>query len=397
MKFKDPIYDNGPNDAKKLPLVMKVLAILCIVQCGFSIFLEYAYLGALVFGINNGILLKFSTTAIMLYSVFLAGMLIMIVGLMLLGIYMLCNLRRLAAITSTFVAVAVGVAAVSDIMIMGVSITTCMLLVTTATLIVLKSYLDPSLSQERKLQKKLKDMETREDAEKGVLGINKNGGGFAKLNYFNILWIFVICCVLGYVVEIIWHMTVDDPGVYQERAGFLFGPFSPIYGLGGILMTVALNRLTNTNIIIVFIASALIGGFFEYFASLFLELAFGIESWNYSHLPFNIEGRTSLRFFIMWGIFGTVWAKIIFKPLIKLINMIPWKMRYTLTIIMSVVVFTNAVMTLQALDCWYERVSGKSPATPIEEFYDAHFDNEFMQKRFENMKLNPSSAARGEV
>lgn len=73
-------------------------------------------------------------------------------------------------------------------------------------------------------------------------------------------------------------MTVDNPGVYEERAGLLFGPFSPIYGLGGIIMTVCLNRLTNKNIIIVFIVSSLLGGFFEYFASLFLESAFGIRS-----------------------------------------------------------------------------------------------------------------------
>ncbi len=73
-------------------------------------------------------------------------------------------------------------------------------------------------------------------------------------------------------------MTVDNPGVYEERAGFLFGPFSPIYGFGACIITTILNKFTNKNFIIIFIISALLGGFFEYFVSVYLEVCFGIQS-----------------------------------------------------------------------------------------------------------------------
>lgn len=73
-------------------------------------------------------------------------------------------------------------------------------------------------------------------------------------------------------------MTVDNPGVYEERAGFLFGPFSPIYGFGAVIITVILNRFSNKNIILVFIVSALLGGFFEYVVSIYLEYCFGVRS-----------------------------------------------------------------------------------------------------------------------
>ena len=37
--------------------------------------------------------------------------------------------------------------------------------------------------------------------------------------------------VLGLLMEEIVHFLFVVPGQWQDRAGLLFGPFSPIYGL----------------------------------------------------------------------------------------------------------------------------------------------------------------------
>lgn len=52
-------------------------------------------------------------------------------------------------------------------------------------------------------------------------------------------------------------------------------------------------------------------------------------------------------------------------------------------------------MTFEALDCWYSRNAGHVPQTPMEQFYSDVFDDDFMSKRFENMKMNPQTAIRG--
>ena len=54
----------------------------------------------------------------------------------------------------------------------------------------------------------------------------------------------------------------------------------------------------------------------------------------------------------------------------------------------------NAVMTLQSLDCWFERVSDIAPSSPVEEFYAEHFDNEYMAHRFQSMTINPDTSSR---
>ena len=62
--------------------------------------------------------------------------------------------------------------------------------------------------------------------------------------------------------------------------------------------------------------------------------------------------------------------------LLKLINMIPWKRRYSATVILTAVMLIDGVMTLQSLDYWYQRVNGTVRNIPVAQFYDKHFDNE---------------------
>ena len=54
----------------------------------------------------------------------------------------------------------------------------------------------------------------------------------------------------------------------------------------------------------------------------------------------------------------------------------------------------DGVMTVQSIDCWYQRMAGKAPDTPIEQFYAKHYDNDFMQNRFQTMTMNVADATR---
>ena len=170
----------------------------------------------------------------------------------------------------------------------------------------MQSYLDPALAGERELRRKLRDMETREQAEDGTLGLDPTGRGYITLNFFNLFWIFVVCSVFGLVIETVYHVLVVDPGVYEDRAGLLFGPFSPIYGVGAMLMTMALNRFHKAPFPVIFLVSAVIGGAFEYAVSWFMQFAFGIVAWDYTGTFLSIDGRTNGMFMAMWGVLGPV-------------------------------------------------------------------------------------------
>ena len=118
---------------------------------------------------------------------------------------------------------------------------------------------------------------------------------------------FTVCCVIGLIIETVYHMVIVDPGHYQDRAGMLFGPFSPIYGCGAVLMTIFLNRFHKSNWLVIFLVAAVIGGAFEAFVSLFMQYAFGAVAWDYSNMPGSLfGGRTCLPFMACWGLLGVV-------------------------------------------------------------------------------------------
>ena len=320
------------------------------------------------------------------------------------GVSLLRNRRRHAA-QFAYGLIALHIALlVLDIMLRGAVENLFGSAVQLIILIVIATTVDPTLIQERRFRRKMEDLETRERAEAGLLGRAKGDRGFIELDFFNLFWVFVVCCVLGLVIETVYHMVVVDPGVYQDRAGMLYGPFSPIYGFGAVLMTVALNRFYKANPVIIFLVSAVIGGLFEAAVSWFMQVGFGAVAWDYTGstifglfpdpVAILFQGRTSALFMCMWGALGFVWIKLCLPWLLKLINLIPWQARYSVTALCAALMLVNGIMTLQSLECWYERESGIAPSSPIEEFYADHYDDAYMQHRFQSMTITPEDTAR---
>ena len=379
---------------KKIPLPLKVFAILCIVA-GVAILPMIGFvIVAMVIAFREGALADDSTASTVLFFALLAILALLTVAFIVFGIRLLRDKRRFAAQTAELLTGLMVAGILCDIMLFGLDGTVLFFVAFIVFLVVLTSYLDPSLADERELQRKLRDMETREDAEDGTLGRDETGKGFIALNFFNLFWIFTVCCVLGLIIETVYHFVVVDPGHYQDRAGLLFGPFSPIYGFGAVLMTVALNRFHDKNVVLIFLVSAVIGGAFEYLTSWFMQFAFGIVAWDYSGTFLSIDGRTNGMFMAMWGVLGVVWIKLCLPWMLKLVNLIPWNWRYAVTTVCAALMIVDGAMTLLSLDCWYQRMAGKPAETAMAQFFYRNFDNEYMQERFQSMSIDPSNATR---
>lgn len=395
------------TEAKKIPLIIKVYAVLCTLSGvgtlpSVAVFMWQAITAL----INGNVAAKLGDNTLVAVGLIVAGIMLSAASAIILivfGLDLIKDQRRNAARLSYVLIAFTVVELLVDVMLQGIGPFLLRPAVQLVILIVLSATVDPTLRQERELQRRLQEMLDRDAAAEGMLGRDETGEGYIKLNYFNLFWVFFVCSVLGLILEEVWHMVVVDPGVYQDRAGMLFGPFSPIYGFGAVLMTMALNRFYKKNPLIIFLVSALIGGAFEVFVGWFMQTSFGVVSWSYSHIrlfgmpdPIAVltGGRTCTPFACMWGLGGLIWIKVLLPRLLKLINMIPWKRRYSATVILTAVMLIDGVMTLQSLDYWYQRVNGTVRNIPVAQFYDKHFDNEYMENRFQSMTMSPKDATR---
>lgn len=395
------------TEAKKIPLIIKVYAVLCTLSGVGTLPSVAVFMWQIITAlINDNVAAKLGDNTLVAVGLIVAGIMLSAASAIILivfGLDLIKDQRRNAARLSYVLIAFTVVELLVDVMLQGIGPFLLRPAVQLVILIALSATVDPTLRQERELQRRLQEMLDRDAAAEGMLGRDETGEGYIKLNYFNLFWVFFVCSVLGLILEEVWHMVVVDPGVYQDRAGMLFGPFSPIYGFGAVLMTMALNRFYKKNPLIIFLVSALIGGAFEVFVGWFMQTSFGVVSWSYSHIrlfgmpdPIAVltGGRTCTPFACMWGLGGLIWIKVLLPRLLKLINMIPWKRRYSATVILTAVMLIDGVMTLQSLDYWYQRVNGTVRNIPVAQFYDKHFDNDYMENRFQSMTMSPKDATR---
>ena len=214
---------------------------------------------------------------------------------------------------------------------------------------------------------------------------------FAKgLCWDKLVWVFLICALLGDIIETFWCGLVD--GQWMNRSSVLYGPFSFVWGLGAVVLTVALQGLAEKSDRYVFAAGFIVGGAYEYLCSVFTELVFGTVFWDYSDMPLNIGGRTNVLFCFFWGVLAVVWIKIIYPPMSKGIQALPPLAGKIVTWVVVLIMVCNAVLTSTAMVRYGVRAVRPEPANAFEEFIDRQYNDARMEARWPNMIVTGEAA-----
>lgn len=201
----------------------------------------------------------------------------------------------------------------------------------------------------------------------------------------NLIWYFIIFSIIGLIVETTFCYITT--GVVESRKGFVYGPFCPIYGLGAILIIVALNRFKDSKLKI-FFYGLIAGAIVEYLISFLLEAMYGTRFWDYGYLKYNLNGRICLSYSCYWGFLSLAMIYLVKPRVDKLINAIPKK--NIIAKIALVLLIIDAILTVIAINTYQERARRiYNNDEPLQEsvLTQKLFSNEYMLFTFPNIRL----------
>ncbi|MCI8590527.1 MAG: putative ABC transporter permease [Clostridiales bacterium] len=206
----------------------------------------------------------------------------------------------------------------------------------------------------------------------------------AGKSFYKLFWIFVIGSVIGCFTEIVFMYVTT--GVLMNRSSLIYGPFSVVWGFGAVVLTLVLYSWNQKSDRYIFLGGLLIGGVYEYACSVFTEFFFGSVFWDYSSIPFNINGRVNLLYCGFWGLLALLWVKGVYPYLSKLIEKIPVKPGKIISILLALFLSADMLLSAAVLARMEERAAGKEADGAIDVFLDKTYDDQFISKQYQNLK-----------
>lgn len=188
---------------------------------------------------------------------------------------------------------------------------------------------------------------------------------------------FIIYSVIGFIVETLFGLA--KYGTLESRQSFLYGPFCAIYGIGAIIMILSLQYFKK-NYNTLFIGGCMVGSITEYLVSWIGEMILHLKWWDYSKMPFNLNGRICLLYSVFWGFLG-LYLMISVNPKVdKLINFIKGKLSTDLlqicVVLCTLFMFMDCMSTAFALSFFTIRtVKEKGIEVKNQAYMDKAYDD----------------------
>ena len=203
--------------------------------------------------------------------------------------------------------------------------------------------------------------------------------------FFKLASLFILGAFLGDIVETVFCLATT--GRLMSRSSLVFGPFSIVWGLACALLTWILYRYRDKSDRYIFVFGTILGGAYEYVCSVFTEMVFGTVFWDYSEIPFNLGGRINLLYCFFWGIAAVVWMKGMYPFLSRQIEKLPARAGRAVCSVLLVLLAADMLISALALARYSERQTGSPEQTAVGQILDEYFPDEFIEKRYENLKL----------
>lgn len=157
------------------------------------------------------------------------------------------------------------------------------------------------------------------------------------------IW-FILYSILGWGFETIY---CSIKGLKWDNRGMLIGPYCPIYGVGAVADVLLCGNMENAAAI--FFSCMLGSAIMEYTTSYATEHLFHAVWWDYSRLPFNLNGRICLGCSLGFGVAGLA-VRFGFHPyIVRITEPIPLNVQEAISLLLMFVFAADCALTADSL------------------------------------------------
>ena len=161
----------------------------------------------------------------------------------------------------------------------------------------------------------------------------------------NIILYFFIYGFLGWCTEVAYAAVKERKFVNR---GFLNGPICPIYGVGVVIVVQLLDPYAH-QLGLLYLLSIVLTTTLEWLTGFALDKLFHHKLWDYSEVPFNLNGYVCIPFSAAWGAACVFVVKIVHPLICKLVLLVPKWLIIGEDVAFGISIFVDISVTVAAI------------------------------------------------
>ena len=138
-----------------------------------------------------------------------------------------------------------------------------------------------------------------------------------NMSVFYFVALFAIYSFAGWIIEVVYRSATQRKFI---NAGFLYGPFIPIYAAGAFFILFVEYYFSRWNPATRILIYGFLLTLLEYITGYFAEKIFKLKLWDYSDSWINLHGRVSFVFSLAWVALAVMFVLVIHPAVSKQVS-----------------------------------------------------------------------------
>ncbi len=177
---------------------------------------------------------------------------------------------------------------------------------------------------------------------------------FNNVTISHIILLFAVYAFMGWIIEVIYRSATQRVFI---NAGFLYGPFVPLYGFGALLLILLELFIHPWPLLIKIVVYGIILTLIEYITGIILEKTFKLKLWDYSDNKFNFQGRICLLFSLLWTAIAVIFVIFIHPAVLRYFQSLKTSFIHVLAVAFLAYGITDFIFSIISITSFRKKIA----------------------------------------